>query len=833
MDFGSLPLSVVRLVNRECNEFETAWRDGKRPRIEDHLPEVSDPARSALLRALVASELESRRMLGERPTIDEYVGRFPADAEEVRSAFSEDAATVTVSPPGSSGPAPAESEPAAQGVIADVLSRSHVEPARSAGRRIWAWPLIAAVVLAIAGFWARSTVERVMRAQVASELLAMRDADVEALQAWFSAHQANASSAAKEPRVQTSVRRLLATGKRDTASLLRSPEQGELRDALGPWLGQFEYDGFRILDRQGHCIASWRDVTVGGRAFPEEIECLDAVFAGRPAISRPRRSEVLLADADGKERLGLPTMFVFTPITGDDGTVVAALGFRLRPERTFTRVLNVARFGRSGETFAFDAQGLLLSESRFDDDLKRIGLITNATETRSTLSLELRDPGVDLTTGARPRQPRAKQPLARLVTEALQGGSGVDVDGDRDYRGVPVIGAWTWLPEYGFGVITKVDRAEAYRPLAILQTAFWSLFALLFAAAIALFVFAALVARLGQRAQAAALVARRLGRYTLDAKIGEGGMGVVYRAHHAMLRRPTAVKLLRPEKTNEKSIARFEREVQLTSQLTHPNTITVYDYGRTSEGIFYYAMEYLDGIDLQALVDRHGPQPEGRVRHILAQVCGSLGEAHGIGLIHRDIKPSNIILTRRGGLHDFTKLVDFGLAKAVDSGRGAALTASDSLVGTPLYMAPEAIRVPEEADARSDLYAVGAVGYFLLVGRPVFEGRSVAEILLQQVSATPERPSSIRGNAVSPELESLLLRCLSKEPADRPESAVAMAEALSRISADSWSPSAAEAWWQAHAPEAPSSAPPTRLAGQGQSGRLAGLDLTVGLPAAE
>jgi serine/threonine protein kinase len=827
MDFGTLPVSIVLFVNRVCDKFDSAWRDGGRPQIEDYLRDASEPGRSALLRALLASELETRRQRGEQPKPEDYLGRFPADFELIRSAFGEAAPGTGIGPP---------QAPVAlwDGSISREASPPSTGTGGYVGNWIWAWPLITAAILAVAGIWARATIERVMRDQVASKLLALRDADVEALKLLFGAHQAIASIAASEPRVRVLARNLLNHRDRDTAALLRLSEQAELRAELGPWLGQYEYDGFRILDREGHSIGSWRDVTVGGPAGQEEIECLAAVFAGHATVSRPRPSEVMLLDpTDGKERLGLPTMFVLAPIRGDDNQVIAALGFRMRPERTFTRVLNVARFGRSGETIAFDRTGLLLSESRFDDDLKRIGLIADAPYVRSTLSLELRDPGVDMTIGARPAQRRGKQPLTRLVIEANEGRDGVDVDGDRDYRGVPVIGAWTWMPEYGFGVVTKVDRAEAYRPLAILQNAFWSLFALLAAAAMAVFIVTMLLARLERRVRAAALVVNRLGRYTLDGMIGEGGMGVVYRAHHVMLRRPTAVKLLRPEKTNEKTIARFEREVQLTSQLTHPNTITVYDYGRTPEGIFYYAMEYLDGIDLQTLVARHGPQPEGRVIHILVQVCGSLVEAHGIGLIHRDIKPSNIILTRRGGLLDFANLVDFGLVKVVDAGQAASITGSGLIVGTPQYMAPEAIQQPDQADGRSDLYAVGAVGYFLLTGRPLFEGGGIAEVLYQQVNTEPKPLSADREHAVSPELESLLHGCLAKEPADRPESAFALAEALGRITAGTWSTSEADAWWQTHTASRSIPASATPLTTPASHGALFGADSTAVLSAAE
>src|SRR5437762_178272 len=237
------------------------------------------------------------------------------------------------------------------------------------------------------------------------------------------------------------------------------------------------------------------------------------------------------------------------------------------------------------------------------------------------------------------------------------------------------------------GIVTEVDYAEAFRPLTILQWAFFSMFGLLAASSVAIFVFTLVVARLQREAQKAAIEAKHLGQYRLEERLGAGAMGVVYKGHHAMLRRPTAIKMLNLDKVNETSIQRFEREVQITCKLNNPNTVAIYDYGHTPEGVFYYAMEYLDGIDMQALVERYGPQPEGRVIRILKQVCGSLYEAHSLGLVHRDIKPANIMINRRGGEADIVKVLDFGLVKALDEQKQAGATSANSLTGTPLYMA--------------------------------------------------------------------------------------------------------------------------------------------------
>ena len=262
--------------------------------------------------------------------------------------------------------------------------------------------------------------------------------------------------------------------------------------------------------------------------------------------------------------------------------------------------------------------------------------------------------------------------------------------------------------------------------------------------------------------------ARRLGRYTLERRIGEGAAGEVWLARHALLRRAVAIKLLRPERAHEQEIERFRREVRITARLTHPNTVAVHDYGTTPDGRFYYVMEYLPGVDLAELVRQQGPQPPARVLHLLEQVCGSLREAHAAGLAHRDVKAANVILCERGGTADVVKVLDFGLAAPVGRRRRRAAAAAPRLVGPPAWLAPEA-RDDGAVDERSDLWAVGVLGLFLLGGRLPFEGATVEQLIAAILMGDPQLGELQRGPLVD-----VLLGCLAKEPTERPESAGAL-----------------------------------------------------------
>ena len=293
---------------------------------------------------------------------------------------------------------------------------------------------------------------------------------------------------------------------------------------------------------------------------------------------------------------------------------------------------------------------------------------------------------------------------------------------------------------------------------------------------------------------------RRLGQYRLHEKIGSGGMGEVHLGEHILLRRPCAIKLIHPEHASDaRQLTRFEREVRAMANLTHWNTVEVFDYGRTADGTFYYVMEYLAGQNLETLVQRHGVLPPGRIIHLLRQVCLALREAHGIGLLHRDIKPSNIIACQRGGCHDVVKLLDFGLVQELGpASADMKLTMQGTILGSPPYMSPEQSRGRADLTPRSDIYGVGGVAYFLLTGQPPFVRETVMELLIAHASDPVKPPSQVR-SGIPADLEAVVLRCLEKKPENRFPDAQSLERALAECaSAGTWTEEMAAEWWRGH-----------------------------------
>jgi serine/threonine-protein kinase len=276
-------------------------------------------------------------------------------------------------------------------------------------------------------------------------------------------------------------------------------------------------------------------------------------------------------------------------------------------------------------------------------------------------------------------------------------------------------------------------------------------------------------------------------------------MGEVYLAEHQMMKRPCAVKLIRPDKAGDpKILARFEREVRATAKLSHWNSVEIFDYGHADDGTFYYVMEYLPGMNLQELVTKHGPLPAERVIHLLTQTCDALSEAHEAGMMHRDIKPANIFAAQRGGLYDVAKLLDFGLVKPMAKFDDAHLTQEGSITGSPLYMSPEQSTGDSESDARSDIYCLGAVGYFLLSGRPPFNYEQPIKVLLAHAREIPPSLSDLEDD-IPADLEAVIMKCLEKEPSERYQNVLELRDALLNCeSSGHWTRRVAQQWWKAN-----------------------------------
>ena len=721
-------------------------------------------------------------------------------------------------------------------------------------------PLAMAGLVALVGWFGNTRLRHTIEGQLRAELAATLHANVTALGIWMTNQTRLAAFLAEEPEVHKLSLAILEQPVRPATGRNRPPDYPDLEDFstyLRPRLNKINYDAAQLVSTNFLVAANCgpgRLRLIGMPVSEAQTNKFAELFAtGRPIIITPYRPEPppglrppprrprteqpppfeppgvepppappgengprgrrssTIPEAALRRRGDLTLMQVAAPMHPSPGVVAGALALIINPDREFTRMLSVARSGETGETYAFDQHGLLLSRSRFDDQLRQLGLL-DPTNTSSALNLRLRDPGGDLTKGFKPTSEEASsRELTRIVAAAVAGEDGVDVQPTRDYRGVPVVGAWRWLPEHGFGVATQIDAAEAYKPLRVLQAVFVLLFLLLVLCSCIMFLFSYRDVVWRQRLNEAELKLKRLGQYTIEQKIGEGGMGVVYRARHALMRRDTAIKLLLPDRADRASVERFEREVCLTCHLSHPNTIQIYDYGHTPDGIFYYVMELLRGLNLHELVTRFGPQPEGRVVHILTQVCDSLAEAHALGLVHRDIKPANVYLCERGGVPDCVKVLDFGLVRLYRTDKGDAMhhTGEKGIVGTPWFMSPESIKNSALSDPRSDIYALGALAYFLLTREYVFSGESVMEIYERQLIQSPTPPSRRTSNPVSPDLEQTILSCLEKDAQSRPQTVRDLRTRLQASSrAADWGPDQRATWWSLNQPQAP--APPAQ-----------------------
>ncbi|MBP7395265.1 MAG: serine/threonine protein kinase, partial [Zoogloea sp.] len=530
------------------------------------------------------------------------------------------------------------------------------------------------------GFWAYHGVGGSLREIRATGLSTLLNTQVGTLEQWIAERRHEAEQLAADEELGPQLRRLALGRGGDPLRIAQTA-----LDKAAP----IGVTAVLLIAPSGRILAASETQRIGGKVSADFLAHIDGALKGRSAFVRPYST----THANGLRELGRAWMA--TPVR-DGGRALAVLALGSAADKSFSGLFEAARLGRSGEALAFDAEGWLLTPSRHAAELAE-----------RSLHSRLAPPNADgaLTALA-----------AQAVGQRAAGGQGLLLQPYRGYLDREVIGAWRWLHELDIGVAVEIEADEAYAPLFYLQVGFAIVLLLLFGVWFAGFLapgtLAALLRREGQRS---------MGPYKLLRQIGEGAISNVYLAQHRMLKRPAAVKVLKQQASSDEWTARFQREVQLSSQLHHPNTIAIYDYGTGAGGEFWYAMEYLEGLSLADLVERYGPVPPARTAFILRQACASLWEAHSCGLVHRDIKPQNIMLCDIRGERDFVKVLDFGLVKQIGGGDTRDLTAHMRILGTPLYMSPERIRNPADADTRADIYALGAVGFFLLTGKRLFE----------------------------------------------------------------------------------------------------------------
>lgn len=572
------------------------------------------------------------------------------------------------------------------------------------------------------------------------------------------------------------------------AELKKSTAARELQSALNELAGRPVK--FAVWDRRMYTLADWNQEknpqVLGAFVTMEGANTLARVLKDRPAMYLPYLSKPI--SVGFRSSGSSPVLSIFVPVHDDSHRAIAVMmlrGYGLEDE--YAQLIEEWNLEPDQEFYLVSREGAMLTPSRFSLDAVELSY---KKKTSGTQLPWVRDPGVDLLDGQTPKSAPSTWPETVLAREAKSRTNGSSITGYRNYVGRKVVGTWRWIPQHGAALAHEIDYESSFSALGIIRWSSLGTASVLGASLLAFFCYTAFTRSSSRRLRDISEV----GPYQMQEVIGEGGMGRVYLAEHALLCRQSAVKVLVKGENDLSNISRFEREVQLASQLTHPNTIAIYDFGRNKDGIFYYAMEYINGAHLGQLIEFTGPLPPGRCIYVLRQLCRALQEAHQAGVVHRDIKPQNIMVCNRGGEPDFVKLFDYGLVKAFAPGVSHTVSQTEVVVGTPRFMAPERLNSPWLADPRVDVYSVGALAYFLLTGQlPPLVSPSEGMESEQPGVETIDLPAEVV------EFGGLLSICMSVEPSTRPSSMTSLLSELETLSEQfPWSREDSLQWWESN-----------------------------------
>ncbi len=680
--------------------------------------------------------------------------------------------------------------------------------------------ICASAFLAVLGWGLQSILQSQLAATTSSQLETVLDLEQRLLDQWKQAATLKVESWVRSTTIRNAISELVALSKDSSLNsnelrekLMNSPAQKLLEQEINalsgiPWVQSNPAENgqrYAVWNRDGTTLSDWNrrefPSAVGQGVSPDGAAKLNRVFQTLSSNARsafvylPRAVEDNRITAEYPMETKRLQVQVITAVHDENGVPIAALMIRdQRITDDFEAAIKSARFDATGECYLMDIDGWMINEPRSVERMKDFDLFGEyCRESDNRYIVRVADPGGDVFAGHTPGDPVKQWVRTKAARVALDKQSGMDILGYRDFAGRAVVGAWRWDEGLQAAIIVEQTKSEAFQTLDIVHRVNRIAWGIPLLIALGLAAVSGLRARLRYGKPPL-----QIGAYKVNEKIGEGGLGIVYKGQHRLLGRLAAIKLLKVQSTNPQLAKRFEREVRMASKLVHPNAISIFDYGLSDEGEFYYAMEYIPGVNLCELMMYNKAIPLSRSLHMLVQICGAIREAHLAGIVHRDIKPQNIMVCYRAGIADVIKVLDYGLVKSFVDHTSSDTTVTSVLIGTPKFMAPERLETPWLADPKIDIYSIGTVAYYLLMGHTPAVGIALNGMLEAMASAqSPCR--ELAGQKAFQELVRLIDFCVSAEPSLRPGSVGAIIDVLQKVQESyPWQQASAEAWWIEH-----------------------------------